>query len=65
MAAKLLDVSFLGFPLHPFVMGKQSLLYVNLTLILILVILYSSFMYFLFSRRASQISIIGAESHGN
>ncbi|NHN34766.1 MFS transporter [Paenibacillus agricola] len=65
MAAKLLDVSFLAFPLHSFVMEKQSLVYVNLTLLMILVILCSSFMYFLFSRRASQTSNLGAESHGN
>ncbi|SFB62856.1 MFS transporter, DHA2 family, metal-tetracycline-proton antiporter [Cohnella sp. OV330] len=65
MAAKLLDVSFLAFPLHPFVMEKQSLVYVNLTLLMILVILCISFMYFLFSRRASQTSNLGAESHGN
>lgn len=65
IAAKLLDVSSLAFPLHPFVMGKQSLVYVNLTLLMILVIVCSSFMYFLFSRRASQTSKKGAESHGN
>ncbi|MBW7452905.1 MFS transporter [Paenibacillus sepulcri] len=65
VAAKLLDGSFLTFQLHPFVVGKQPLLFVNLTLLMILVILCNSFMYFLFSRRASQTSSLGAESHGN
>ncbi|QYR19678.1 MFS transporter [Paenibacillus sp. sptzw28] len=65
VAAKLLDSSMIAFPLHPFVMGTQSLSYVNLTLLMILVILYSVFMYFLFSRRTSRTSIKGAESHGD
>lgn len=64
-AAKLLDVSFLVFPLHPFVTRQQSLLYGNLTLILIMIIVCSAFMYFFFSRHASQTSKTGAESHGN
>ncbi|WP_409342880.1 MFS transporter [Paenibacillus sp. MBLB4367] len=50
-AAKLLDVSFLDFALHPFATGKQSYLYANLSLLLLVVIACSSLLYFVFSRR--------------
>ncbi|MXQ54975.1 MFS transporter [Shimazuella alba] len=65
VAAKLLDVSFLNFPFHPFVLKEQSFVYANVTLFLLMIILYSAFMYFLFSQRVNQISHIGDEIHGN
>lgn len=52
-AAKLLDVSFLAFPLHPLASGKEAQLYANLSLLLLLVIFCSLLLYVLFSRRAS------------
>ncbi|SHF36284.1 hypothetical protein SAMN05444392_11729 [Seinonella peptonophila] len=52
VAAKLLDVSFLNFPFHPFFLTEQSFAYTNVTLFMLEIILYSAFMYFFVSRRA-------------
>lgn len=64
-AAKLLEGSLLALPLHPLVTRQQSLLYVNLTLLLVLVIACSIVMYFFFTRYASQTTKIGVESQEN
>ncbi|MFC5405749.1 hypothetical protein [Cohnella soli] len=56
VAAKLLDDSLLTLPLHPFVDRQEQLSYANLTLLMILVVLCSTFMYYLFSRRRKTLN---------